>query len=153
MNCPLISLCFVPENRNRIVGTCVTIAILWCFLFDLYTRPFCYGYLFVSVLMNPCLLPLVQEWGDPRKEEYYYYMKSYSPVDNVSGDVCVPLGILFTNDEARMMFISGENMYVSRGVGLWMHALICSVIELRCFVCPCDRWQHKSIPTFLSPLA
>jgi protease II len=28
----------------------------------------------------------VQEWGDPRKEEYYYYMKSYSPVDNVSAD-------------------------------------------------------------------
>ncbi|KAM0826496.1 hypothetical protein ACQ4PT_068841 [Festuca glaucescens] len=24
-----------------------------------------------------------EEWGDPRKEEYYYYMKSYSPVDNV----------------------------------------------------------------------
>lgn len=27
---------------------------------------------------------IFQEWGDPRKEEYYYYMKSYSPVDNVS---------------------------------------------------------------------
>lgn len=27
---------------------------------------------------------LLQEWGDPRKEEYYFYMKSYSPVDNVS---------------------------------------------------------------------
>ncbi|KAL5993377.1 hypothetical protein ACLOJK_014301 [Asimina triloba] len=24
----------------------------------------------------------VQEWGDPRKEEFYFYMKSYSPVDN-----------------------------------------------------------------------
>ncbi|KAJ0803420.1 putative oligopeptidase B [Helianthus annuus] len=23
------------------------------------------------------------EWGDPRKEEFYHYMKSYSPVDNV----------------------------------------------------------------------
>ncbi|MCI30883.1 prolyl oligopeptidase family protein, partial [Trifolium medium] len=23
------------------------------------------------------------EWGDPRKEEFYFYMKSYSPVDNV----------------------------------------------------------------------
>jgi hypothetical protein len=29
-------------------------------------------------------LSLVQEWGDPREEEYYYYMKLYSPVDNVS---------------------------------------------------------------------
>ena len=27
---------------------------------------------------------LLQEWGDPRKEEFYFYMKSYSPVDNVS---------------------------------------------------------------------
>jgi len=25
----------------------------------------------------------MQEWGDPRKEEFYFYMKSYSPVDNV----------------------------------------------------------------------
>eukprot|EP01018_Ginkgo_biloba_P022451 Gb_27168 [translate_table: standard] len=24
-----------------------------------------------------------EEWGDPRKEEYYFYMKSYSPLDNV----------------------------------------------------------------------
>ncbi|RVW51275.1 Protease 2 [Vitis vinifera] len=23
------------------------------------------------------------EWGDPRKEEFYFYMKSYSPVDNI----------------------------------------------------------------------
>ncbi len=27
---------------------------------------------------------LLQEWGDPRNEEFYFYMKSYSPVDNVS---------------------------------------------------------------------
>ena len=26
----------------------------------------------------------LKEWGDPRKEEFYFYMKSYSPVDNVS---------------------------------------------------------------------
>ena len=25
----------------------------------------------------------LQEWGDPRREEFYHYMKSYSPVDNV----------------------------------------------------------------------
>ena len=31
-------------------------------------------------------LSLGQEWGDPRKEEFYYYMKSYSLVDNVSAD-------------------------------------------------------------------
>lgn len=31
-------------------------------------------------------LILLQEWGDPRKEEFYFYMKSYSPVDNVSSN-------------------------------------------------------------------
>ena len=25
-----------------------------------------------------------EEWGDPRNEEYYHYMKSYSPYDNIS---------------------------------------------------------------------
>jgi hypothetical protein len=36
---------------------------------------YCFSFLFFL---------FVQEWGDPRKIEYYYYMKSYSPVDNVS---------------------------------------------------------------------
>jgi hypothetical protein len=45
----------------------------------------------VLFLLSPSHLfvLLVQEWGDPRKEEYYYYMKSYSPVDNVSADISV----------------------------------------------------------------
>uniref|UniRef100_A0A453TDA5 Prolyl endopeptidase n=1 Tax=Aegilops tauschii subsp. strangulata TaxID=200361 RepID=A0A453TDA5_AEGTS len=48
------------------------------------------GVPFVDVLttMLDPTIPLTtaewEEWGDPRKEEYYYYMKSYSPVDNVS---------------------------------------------------------------------
>ncbi|KAI3474334.1 hypothetical protein Pfo_029157 [Paulownia fortunei] len=29
------------------------------------------------------LLLLLQEWGDPRKEEFYFYMKSYSPVETL----------------------------------------------------------------------
>ncbi|XP_020688191.1 uncharacterized protein LOC110103721 [Dendrobium catenatum] len=47
------------------------------------------GVPFVDVLttMLDPTIPLTtsewEEWGDPRKEEYYYYMKSYSPVDNV----------------------------------------------------------------------
>lgn len=47
------------------------------------------GVPFVDVLttmLDPSI-PLTtsewEEWGDPRVEEYYYYMKSYSPVDNV----------------------------------------------------------------------
>lgn len=48
------------------------------------------GVPFVDVLttMLDPTVPLTtsewEEWGDPRKEEYYFYMKSYSPVDNVS---------------------------------------------------------------------
>ncbi|KDP40467.1 hypothetical protein JCGZ_24466 [Jatropha curcas] len=47
------------------------------------------GVPFVDVLttmLDPSI-PLTteewEEWGDPRVEEFYYYMKSYSPVDNV----------------------------------------------------------------------
>ncbi|XP_039172682.1 dipeptidyl aminopeptidase BI isoform X1 [Eucalyptus grandis] len=40
----------------------------------------------VTTMLDPTI-PLTtsewEEWGDPRTEEYYHYMKSYSPVDNV----------------------------------------------------------------------
>ncbi|KAK6931801.1 Peptidase S9, prolyl oligopeptidase, catalytic domain, partial [Dillenia turbinata] len=40
----------------------------------------------VTTMLDPTI-PLTtsewEEWGDPRKEEYYFYMKSYSPVDNI----------------------------------------------------------------------
>ncbi|CAI9259887.1 unnamed protein product [Lactuca saligna] len=39
----------------------------------------------VTTMLGPTI-PLTiaewEEWGDPRKEEFYFYMKSYSPVDN-----------------------------------------------------------------------
>ncbi|XAR65534.1 Oligopeptidase B [Bertholletia excelsa] len=47
------------------------------------------GVPFVDVLttMLDPTIPLTtsewEEWGDPRKEEFYFYIKSYSPVDNV----------------------------------------------------------------------
>ncbi|KAL8160133.1 hypothetical protein V2J09_001670 [Rumex salicifolius] len=47
------------------------------------------GVPFVDVLttMLDPTIPLTtaewEEWGDPRTEEFYHYMKSYSPVDNV----------------------------------------------------------------------
>ncbi|CAI9277469.1 unnamed protein product [Lactuca saligna] len=41
----------------------------------------------VTTMLGPTI-PLItvewEEWGDPRKEEFYFYMKSYSPVDNAS---------------------------------------------------------------------
>ncbi|CAL1360734.1 unnamed protein product [Linum trigynum] len=41
----------------------------------------------VTTMLDPTI-PLTtaewEEWGDPRKEEFYHYMKSYSPVDNVA---------------------------------------------------------------------
>ncbi|KAH7293575.1 hypothetical protein KP509_28G031500 [Ceratopteris richardii] len=47
------------------------------------------GVPFVDVLttMLDSSIPLTtaewEEWGDPRKEDFYFYMKSYSPMDNV----------------------------------------------------------------------
>ncbi|KAK8923401.1 hypothetical protein KSP39_PZI019820 [Platanthera zijinensis] len=55
-------------------------------------------YPFVDVLtslLDPPTLETpydLKELGDPRKEEYYYYIKSYSPVDNVS--ICIDFGKL-----------------------------------------------------------
>ncbi|KAJ7954632.1 Prolyl oligopeptidase family protein [Quillaja saponaria] len=50
----------------------------------------------VTAMLDPTI-PLTtsewEEWGDPRKEEFYFYMKSYSPVDNVR-----TLRVLLTND-------------------------------------------------------
>ena len=31
-----------------------------------------------------------EEWGDPREAEFYNYMKSYSPVDNIREGVAYP---------------------------------------------------------------
>lgn len=40
----------------------------------------------VTTMLDPTI-PLTtsewEEWGDPRKEEFYRYMRSYSPVDNI----------------------------------------------------------------------
>ncbi|KAL0000282.1 hypothetical protein SO802_019884 [Lithocarpus litseifolius] len=46
----------------------------------------------------------IYEWGDPRKEEFYFYMKSYSPVDNVKAqnypDILVTAGL----NDPRVMY-------------------------------------------------
>jgi oligopeptidase B len=41
----------------------------------------------INTMMDPTLpLTVIEydEWGDPNKKEYYDYMKSYSPYDNIS---------------------------------------------------------------------
>ncbi|CAI9278161.1 unnamed protein product [Lactuca saligna] len=47
----------------------------------------------VTTMLGPTI-PLTiaewEEWGDPRKEEFYFYMKSYSPVDNKQSVVGTP---------------------------------------------------------------
>nr|GMD71181.1 oligopeptidase B [Ipomoea batatas] len=52
----------------------------------------------LTTMLDPTI-PLTtsewEEWGDPRKEEYYFYMKSYSPVDNVKPQ-CYPAILLTT---------------------------------------------------------
>lgn len=89
-------MCFVPKNRNIMVSSCMigmcfearsmTIAIGMFYSSCTLAHSIIVIYLWPFLIINSCLLSLVQEWGDPRKEEYYYYMKSYSPVDNVSSD-------------------------------------------------------------------
>lgn len=53
----------------------------WLFLWKKHIRFLRWYALFTFA----CLLTLktVQKWGNPFKEEYYHYMKSYSPQNNV----------------------------------------------------------------------
>ncbi|KAI4969159.1 hypothetical protein ZWY2020_000073 [Hordeum vulgare] len=43
-------------------------------------------------------------WGDPRKEEYYYYMKSYSPVDNVTAQDYPHILVTAGLNDPRVMY-------------------------------------------------
>ncbi|XP_039123711.1 protease 2 [Dioscorea cayenensis subsp. rotundata] len=61
----------------------------------------------VTTMLDPTI-PLTtsewEEWGDPRQEEFYYYMKSYSPVDNIKPqnypDILVTAGL----HDTRVMY-------------------------------------------------
>uniref|UniRef100_A0A3Q7EYH9 Prolyl endopeptidase n=2 Tax=Solanum lycopersicum TaxID=4081 RepID=A0A3Q7EYH9_SOLLC len=61
----------------------------------------------VTTMLDPTI-PLTtsewEEWGDPRQEEFYSYMKSYSPVDNVKAqnypDILVTAGL----NDPRVMY-------------------------------------------------
>lgn len=68
------------------------------------------GVPFVDVLttMLDPTIPLTtaewEEWGDPRKEEYYYYMKSYSPVDNVKAQQYPHILVTAGLNDPRVMY-------------------------------------------------
>ena len=64
----------------------------------------------ISMFLSQCeVLALLQEWGDPQKEEFYFYMKSYSAVDNVSANVsCFSLTDINPSDRS-----SNENVEVN----------------------------------------
>ncbi|OIT34830.1 hypothetical protein A4A49_13620 [Nicotiana attenuata] len=61
----------------------------------------------VTTMLDPTI-PLTtsewEEWGDPRKEEFYSYIKSYSPVDNVKAqnypDILITAGL----NDPRVMY-------------------------------------------------
>jgi oligopeptidase B len=46
----------------------------------------------------------LQEWGDPRKEEFYFYMKSYSPVDNVTAQNYPNMLVTAGLNDPRVMY-------------------------------------------------
>ncbi|RLM55499.1 protease 2-like [Panicum miliaceum] len=70
----------------------------------------------VTTMLDPTI-PLTtaewEEWGDPRKEEYYYYMKSYSPVDNVAAQGYPNILVTAGLNDPRVMY-SEPAKYVAK---------------------------------------
>ncbi|QHN79408.1 Protease [Arachis hypogaea] len=68
------------------------------------------GVPFVDVLttMLDPTIPLTtsewEEWGDPRKEEFYFYMKSYSPVDDVKAQNYPHILVTAGLNDPRVMY-------------------------------------------------
>ncbi|KAM7261599.1 hypothetical protein ACFE04_020676 [Oxalis oulophora] len=76
---------------------------------DLFTAAVA-GVPFVDVLttMLDPTIPLTtsewEEWGDPRKEDFYHYMKSYSPVDNVKAQKYPNILVTAGLNDPRVMY-------------------------------------------------
>ncbi|KAJ1694576.1 hypothetical protein LUZ63_011274 [Rhynchospora breviuscula] len=70
----------------------------------------------VTTMLDPTI-PLTtsewEEWGDPRKEEFYYYMKSYSPVDNVKAKDYPHILVTAGLNDPRVMY-SEPAKYVAK---------------------------------------
>lgn len=61
----------------------------------------------VTTMLDPTI-PLTtsewEEWGDPRKEEFYFCMKSYSPVDNVKAQNYPHILVTAGLNDPRVMY-------------------------------------------------
>ncbi|CAN4123754.1 unnamed protein product [Withania somnifera] len=61
----------------------------------------------VTTMLDPTI-PLTtsewEEWGDPRKEEFYFYIKSYSPVDNVKAQNYPNMLVTAGLNDPRVMY-------------------------------------------------
>ncbi|XP_008221098.1 PREDICTED: protease 2-like [Prunus mume] len=61
----------------------------------------------LTTMLDPTI-PLTtsewEEWGDPRKEEFYFYMKSYSPVDNVKAQDYPTILVTAGLNDPRVMY-------------------------------------------------
>ena len=61
----------------------------------------------VTTMLDPSI-PLTtsewEEWGDPRKEEFYFYMKSYSPVDNIKAQNYPKILVTAGLNDPRVMY-------------------------------------------------
>ncbi|CAH9073484.1 unnamed protein product [Cuscuta europaea] len=61
----------------------------------------------LTTMLDPTI-PLTtsewEEWGDPRKEEYYFYMKSYSPVDNVKAQNYPAILVTTALNDTRVLY-------------------------------------------------
>lgn len=68
---PIISPFFFYINFNRL-----SLAEVYALAANFFLK-------FRLIIIYSLIILFLQEWGDPRTEEFYYYIKSYSPVDNV----------------------------------------------------------------------
>nr|POF06224.1 protease 2 [Quercus suber] len=61
----------------------------------------------LTTMLDPTI-PLTtsewEEWGDPRKEEFYFYIKSYSPVDNVKAQNYPNILVTAGLNDPRVMY-------------------------------------------------
>ncbi|XP_078151590.1 prolyl oligopeptidase family protein [Carex rostrata] len=70
----------------------------------------------VTTMLDPTI-PLTtsewEEWGDPREEDFYHYMKSYSPVDNVEATDYPHILVTAGLNDPRVMY-SEPAKYVAK---------------------------------------
>ncbi|KAJ6846097.1 uncharacterized protein M6B38_278640 [Iris pallida] len=54
-----------------------------------------------------------EEWGNPRKQEYYFYMKSYSPIDNIKSQNYPNILVTGSYDTPDLLY-HGPAKYVAK---------------------------------------